>query len=42
MNYSNGVSQYTQKLQTLAYIYLYIYIKKKSKKKTQKNTYKAA
>lgn len=38
MKYSNYVSQYTQKLQTLAYIEK----KYKSKKKTQKNTYKAA
>lgn len=41
MKYSNGVSQYTQKLQTLAYIYICIK-KKRNLKKTQKNTYKAA
>ena len=35
MKYSNGVSQYTQKLQTLAYIYIYILKKKKSKKDTK-------
>lgn len=38
MKYPNYVSQYTQKLQTLAYIEKkYINLKK-----TQKNTYKAA
>lgn len=40
MKYSNGVSQYTQKLQTLAYIEKNY--KSTKKKKTQKNTYKAA
>lgn len=39
MKYSNYVSQYTQKLQTLAYVEKKCII---LKKKTQKNTYKAA
>lgn len=41
MKYSNYVSQYTQKLQTLAYVGKKKY-KSKKKEKKDKNTYKAA
>lgn len=42
MKYSIYVSQYTQKLQTLAYIYILKKSINLKKKKRQKNTYKAA